>query len=96
MMPDIDILDKPYEPMKEPSSLARLCGLIEQANLSHQIDNSVLEVLREHSKIIYALREDNKRLIAVVRSQATELRAEKQLRAQLNQIVGDLRRKVGV
>ena len=31
-MADIDILEKPHESFKEPPALARLCGLIEQAN----------------------------------------------------------------
>lgn len=95
MMADpITILDKPREPFKEPNSLVRLTSLIQQANLSHSIDTAIFDILRENSAALYALTEDNRRNTQAIRALTQQLSTERQQRAEMMELVGDLRRKL--
>lgn len=90
----ISILDKPREPFKEPNSLVRLTSLIQQANLSHSIASAIFDILRENSATLYALIEDNRRNTQAIRCLNQRLLSERQQKAEMMEIIGDLRRKL--
>ena len=52
-----------------PSRLSNLRQLIGQLQISLQCDKEITDILEEFSCRIYALEEDNKRLLATVRAQ---------------------------
>ena len=79
-----------------PSGLDRLSALVEKSTLAYQIDAELLRVVQDKATRLYALTEDNKRLLATVRDHTDQLQQQRETNKQLQQLLAEIRRKTGV
>ena len=79
-----------------PSGLDRLSALVEKSTLAYQIDAELLRVVQDMATRLYALTEDNKRLLATVRDHTDQLQQQRETNKQLQQLLAEIRRKTGV